>query len=225
MRLLAFAYLIVFAAFTAFAAGVALFGDPQAGNPVVRLELKPKRLVHTAERSTRSNRALQPLQTQPRHPRRAARRLPGNVVPPVADRSNSLSWPGSALVADPDLIETTPQGPLPRIANNGTMPMRAYAPPFVATNQPKIAIVISGLGISAKATTLALSNLPPGVTLAFAPYAGDVQHWVVEARKRGHEVLLEFPWSPTISRTAIRANTRCDRASRKIPTHRDWCGL
>jgi polysaccharide deacetylase 2 family uncharacterized protein YibQ len=38
--------------------------------------------------------------------------------------------------------------------------------------------------------------LPPGVTLAFAPYASDVQHWAGEARKAGHEVLLEVPMEP-----------------------------
>lgn len=195
VRLLAFAYLIVFAAFTALAACVALLGDPHAGNPIVRLELSPKRLVHTEERSTRSSSATTAPDTTLAPPP-GGTTLPGNVVPPVAGPQQQPVIAESALVANPDLIETTPQGPLPRIANNGTMPMRAYAPPFVATNQPKIAIVISGLGISAKATTLALSNLPPGVTLAFAPYAGDVQHWVVEARKRGHEVLLELPMEP-----------------------------
>ena len=56
--------------------------------------------------------------------------------------------------------------------------------------------MVSGLGISAKATTAALASLPPGVTLGFAPYAGDVQHWVNEARQFGHEVVLEVPMEP-----------------------------
>lgn len=192
VRLLAFAYLVVFAVFIALAAGVAFLGDPQAGNPIVRLEIKPKRLAPTAQRPARSlSTATAPDATLVPPP--GGTTLPGNVAPGPQQQPVIA---GSALVAIPDLIETTPQGPLPRIAENGTTPMRAYAPPFVAGSQPKIAIVISGLGISAKATTLALSNLPPGVTLAFAPYAGDVQHWVAEARTRGHEVLLEVPMEP-----------------------------
>ena len=102
---------------------------------------------------------------------------------------------GSALVADPALIENSPVGPLPRIGDDGEKPMAAYAAP-AAAGKFRIAIVVSGLGISAKATTGALASLPPGVTLAFAPYAGDVQHWVNEARQFGHEVLLEVPMEP-----------------------------
>jgi polysaccharide deacetylase 2 family uncharacterized protein YibQ len=56
--------------------------------------------------------------------------------------------------------------------------------------------VVRGLGISAQATQAALDNLPPAVTLAFAPYAHDVGRWVAQARKRGHEVLLEIPMEP-----------------------------
>jgi hypothetical protein len=74
--------------------------------------------------------------------------------------------------------------------------MRAYAAPVAVNGRPRIAIVISGLGISAKATAAALAALPPQVTLAFAPYASDVQTWVTQARQRGHEVLLEVPMEP-----------------------------
>jgi hypothetical protein len=74
--------------------------------------------------------------------------------------------------------------------------MNAYAPPVPNVQGPKIAIVVSGLGISARATAAALATLPSGITLAFAPYADDVQRWVSEARKRGHEVLLEVPMEP-----------------------------
>ena len=47
--------------------------------------------------------------------------------------------------------------------------------PAAAGAKFKIAIVVSGLGISASATKLALDSLPAGVTLGFAPYAGDVR--------------------------------------------------
>jgi uncharacterized protein len=108
---------------------------------------------------------------------------------------NKPIYAGRALMADPALIENSPQGPLPRIADDGRRPMTAYAAPAEA-GKFRIAIVVSGLGISAKATSAALASLPPGVTLGFAPYAGDVQSWVSQARQFGHEVLLEVPMEP-----------------------------
>jgi polysaccharide deacetylase 2 family uncharacterized protein YibQ len=62
-----------------------------------------------------------------------------------------------------------------------------------SSGRPRIAIVISGLGISALQTAAALESLPAEVTLAFAPYSSDVQRWVGEARKQGHEVLVQVP--------------------------------
>jgi polysaccharide deacetylase 2 family uncharacterized protein YibQ len=115
----------------------------------------------------------------------------GPAMPPVTKPVHA----GKALLADPALIENTPQGPLPRIADDGRTSMQAYAAP-AAAGKFRIAIVVRGLGISATATKAALDTLPPGVTLAFAPYARDVGHWVAQARARGHEVLLEVPMEP-----------------------------
>jgi polysaccharide deacetylase 2 family uncharacterized protein YibQ len=103
---------------------------------------------------------------------------------------------GSALVADPALVENTRLGPLPRIADDGRKPMTAYAASAPANAKFKIAIVVSGLGLSAAATRAALDALPAGVTLGFAPYARDVSEWAAQARGRGHGILLEVPMEP-----------------------------
>lgn len=113
-------------------------------------------------------------------------------VPAMIDKA---IFAGRALVADPALIENSPQGPLPRIADDGRKPMAVYAAPASA-GKFRIAIMVSGLGISAKATGAALATLPAGVTLGFVPYASDVQSWVFRARGNGHEVLLEVPMEP-----------------------------
>ena len=115
------------------------------------------------------------------------------LPPPVV--IDKAVFAGKALIADPALIENSPYGPLPRIADDGRKPMNAYAGP-AADGKLRIAILVSGLGTSAKATNAALTSLPAGVTLGFAPYAGDVQHWVNQARQFGHEVLLEIPMEP-----------------------------
>ncbi len=192
VRVLAFAYLAVFTAVVALAAGVAIFGDPHAGDPVVRLELKKTRTMRAAAQLPSSASAVPPAQTATATPPDVTA-LPGDTTQPIPQQPIMT---GRALIADPALIEKTPQGPLPRIASNGLTPMKAYAPTVSVNGQPRIAIIIGGLGISAKVTSYALATLPPGVTLAFAPYAGDVQHWVSEARSRGHEVLLEIPMEP-----------------------------
>lgn len=103
---------------------------------------------------------------------------------------------GGTNVANPAVLEKTPQGYMPRVAENGLTPMRAYAGAVPSSTRPKIAIVIGGLGLSARSTKAAIDHLPPGVTLAFAPYAADVQNWVTLARQRGHEVLLQVPMEP-----------------------------
>lgn len=123
----------------------------------------------------------------------SAQAVAAPAAPPVAIDKVILA--GRALIADPALIENSPQGPLPRIADDGRKPMTAYAAPALG-GKFQIAIVVSGLGLSAKATAAALAALPSGVSFAFAPYAGDVQHWVSQARQAGHEALLEVPMEP-----------------------------
>jgi len=101
------------------------------------------------------------------------------------------------LVADPALIEESPLGPLPKIAADGRTPRDAYGRASdKADTRPRVAIVLLGVGISNSNTTLAISRLPPGITLAFPPFGGNMQNWVDQARGKGHEVLLEVPMEP-----------------------------
>jgi len=56
--------------------------------------------------------------------------------------------------------------------------------------------VIGGLGISQSSTQAAVQKLPPSVTLAFAPYGNSLKRWMQDARKKGHELLLQLPMEP-----------------------------
>ncbi len=104
--------------------------------------------------------------------------------------------------SDPALTEAGPKGPLPRIAADGRRPSKVYARPagldpvIESPDQPRIAILVSGLGISASGTLDAINNLPGQVSLAFAPYGSDLQNWVARARRNGHEVLMQIPMEP-----------------------------
>jgi polysaccharide deacetylase 2 family uncharacterized protein YibQ len=198
---LALAYLTLFAVLVAGGTAITFLGNPHAGDPVVVMDLpraaprpvkaKPKPPLPPPPAAT----AAAPV-AQTALPNESALPAEAISVPPVPKNLTKAVYAGRALIADPALIENTPGGPLPRIATDGTTPMRAYAPVVVSDGRPRIAIVIAGLGISAKATDAALKGLPAGVTLAFAPYDGDVQRWASQARAQGHEVLLEVPMEP-----------------------------
>jgi polysaccharide deacetylase 2 family uncharacterized protein YibQ len=128
------------------AATITLLG--RGHGALARLELSPPAQIRAAQPVLRSAAA------------------PDTPMPAVT----RVQRAGSALIADPALIENTPLGPLPRIADDGRKPMTAYGAP-AAAGKLKIAIVMMGLGLSAKATETA-------------------------ARARGHEVLLEVPMEP-----------------------------
>jgi uncharacterized protein len=102
---------------------------------------------------------------------------------------------------DPRLTEPSRHGLLPRIAQDGTRPSEAFARPVKPAangkgNGPRVAIVVGGLGIGANTTADALRKLPGPVTLAFAPYGGDLERQVARARETGHEVMLQVPMEP-----------------------------
>jgi uncharacterized protein len=110
--------------------------------------------------------------------------------------THAPSAPARKAAAGDGLTENSAQGSLPRIADDGRTPMQVYGGKMPRIDGSRVAIVIGGLGISAKMTQGALASLPAEVTLSFSPYVGDVQHWASEARKRGHEVLIEIPMEP-----------------------------
>jgi hypothetical protein len=102
--------------------------------------------------------------------------------------------------ADQRFADASPHGAIPKIALDGTRPSEAFAQPVKALagrpNAPRIAIVVTGLGISASGTRDALARLPGPVTLAFAPYGADLERLAARARDGGHELLLQVPMEP-----------------------------
>ncbi|MDA7948496.1 MAG: divergent polysaccharide deacetylase family protein [Hyphomicrobiaceae bacterium] len=100
------------------------------------------------------------------------------------------------------VVETSRYGPLPKIASDGRRPSEVYARPINGSagsgaGQPaRIAVLITGLGLSDIATTQAIDSLPGPVTLAFGPYGRNLDGWVRKARDLGHEVMLQVPLEP-----------------------------
>lgn len=104
-----------------------------------------------------------------------------------------------AHLPDPELIERGATGVIPRKSPDGLRPMDVYSrQPDTEGNfgVARVVLVIGGLGISQTSTQEAIQNLPPNVTLAFAPYGNSLSRWMQQARKSGHELLLQVPMEP-----------------------------
>lgn len=107
-------------------------------------------------------------------------------------------YPSGLLMApDPDLADITPFGPLPKVSADGRQPWRAYARPYdEPADRPRIAIVLTNMGLHETMTAKAAELLPPAITFAFSPYAPNLATQVEYVRRIGHEVLLQIPLEP-----------------------------
>jgi polysaccharide deacetylase 2 family uncharacterized protein YibQ len=104
---------------------------------------------------------------------------------------------GLALAPDERFVEKLGPLMLPRIAADGARPWRHYARPAPAADaRPRVAVLVTGLGLNERATGEAVERLPAGVTLALNPYGLNLQAQADRARADGHEVMLQLPMEP-----------------------------
>ncbi|MAQ79099.1 MAG: hypothetical protein CMM19_08080 [Rhodospirillaceae bacterium] len=97
----------------------------------------------------------------------------------------------------PHITEETEDGPLPIIAADGRQPWLEYSRGFKrADRKPRIALIVTNLGLSATYTKAALKLLPEDITLSFSHVAPRLKSWIREARQKGHEVLMDIPMEP-----------------------------
>ena len=177
--------------------------DPTLGEPVVHLRIEP----------------LEPLATASTGPVDAPSPVPDDTedgaidlatLPGAAGDELALTETAAAAVVAPMIrltpapakgfVESAPAGPLPKRAGDGRRPFDVYARPVhrnvLNASQPKIAILLGGMGLNTEMTKRAIRVLPEEVTFAFAPYGGSLQNSIDEARSRGHEVMLQLPMEP-----------------------------
>jgi polysaccharide deacetylase 2 family uncharacterized protein YibQ len=77
---------------------------------------------------------------------------------------------------------------------SGSAAWMRFARPFEPGDiRPRIALVVTDLGLSQGITDQAIHYLPGAVTLAFNPFADNLAKWVEQARRAGHEVLINLP--------------------------------
>ena len=106
----------------------------------------------------------------------------------------------SVLKTAREEAQNSPDGPLPRISDNGRKPFDVYSqvtPLAVSTSaRPKITILLGGMGLNARLTDRAIKELPGDISFGFAPYGDNLQEQVNRARGRGHEIMLQVPMEP-----------------------------
>jgi len=131
------------------------------------------------------------------------RSLAASVGPdPAADASAETGSIPLPPVPIAGLVEDSQYGPLPKVAADGTRPLEAYARPsryaaIAATSAPaRVAVLISGMGVSDAATGDAIKGLPAPISVAYGAYGRNLQDGVTKARAAGHEVLLQVPLEP-----------------------------
>ncbi|ENN84266.1 hypothetical protein RHSP_76585 [Rhizobium freirei PRF 81] len=116
---------------------------------------------------------------------------------PVLINANQVGQdPRMAATPNDSLLEDSPFGKLPITGPSGLRPMDQYARPWSGARGIRVAIVVSGLGLSQTGTQRAIEKLPEEITLAFAVSGNSLQRWMQDARRGGHEVLIQVPFEP-----------------------------
>lgn len=118
----------------------------------------------------------------------------GSII--VRDPAQLNQTAALAHVPRPELLEKDGERRLPRRAEDGTRPFDAYARSWSGAAGPRIAIIITGLGLSQTGTQSAIQKLPGEVSLAFASEGNSIDRWMQAARRDGHEILLQVPMEP-----------------------------
>lgn len=138
--------------------------------------------------------------------------MPEPAPPPTAQQAaDSAAPPPATMKTDstaPAALPGTAPGPneIPENPQQARLPPNLLTPPSdqppwqyfgqpfdETTRKPRIAVVITGLGLSNAATLAAIKQLPPAVTLSFTPYTRQLEKWIALARASKHEVMIDLP--------------------------------
>lgn len=85
----------------------------------------------------------------------------------------------------------------PALGPDGLIAWKEYARPFSGNeDSPRIAILITDIGLNSRSSTAAINTLPGQVDLALSPYGRNLQSWMDKARAKGHEGFLMLPTEP-----------------------------
>tara|TARA_B100001939_G_scaffold347147_1_gene367863 strand:+ start:555 stop:1838 length:1284 start_codon:yes stop_codon:yes gene_type:complete len=135
-------------------------------------------------------------------PVRDNRAAPAPQPPPTVQNSADTAMPYTremslAPAPDPGLVIDGPHGPLPVLGPDGKVAWKEYARPHEELSAaPRIAILVTGIGLNSRRSEKAIRDLPGEMALALSPYGRNLQDWADRARQAGHELFLMLPMEP-----------------------------
>jgi polysaccharide deacetylase 2 family uncharacterized protein YibQ len=116
---------------------------------------------------------------------------PGVLPPPEPEY-------GSLEPVSPDLMEESPHGYVPKIAEDGREPWRHYAGRYRNPDKrPRIAVVFMNMGLTRVAAEATIGKMPAAIAFAFQPYARETERYMDTARAQGHEAFIQIPLEPS----------------------------
>lgn len=177
---------------------VLVVDDPDGGRPVAEVEVAP---------ATPSSEFADPLtlDVAEEMARNAEADAAEVLEPDAAEAEEILEIAGLPVGDDvfgalPDMVEDSPHGAVPQLGPQGQRAADIYARASIDANaaagRPRVAMLVTGLGLADQSTRDAIDTLPDNVTLAFAPYGDGVAELASAARQGGHEIMLQVPMEP-----------------------------
>jgi hypothetical protein len=124
-------------------------------------------------------------------------------LPLAAILAAGAAWLQIEYGRDPIFAIVPPQGPggaehlAPGLGAPPGSEAQKNADDLRQDSRPRIAIIVTGLGLDRALAAKVIAETPPEVTLAFTPYADDGPALIEQARARGHEVLVAVPLEPS----------------------------
>jgi polysaccharide deacetylase 2 family uncharacterized protein YibQ len=189
--LLVIAWAMTLSSFAGAVAWVLLTGDPGYANgapPKVTMSLNSFHVADPLPNESATVDSEPPISDGP---------AASSAKTPAPGGETQLAAAGLHPHPDPLLIEKSDLGLLPIVGKDGRLPWRVYARPFNSVDsRPRIAVIVTGLGVSENATKSALDSLPGPVTLSFAPFTKNLPDWIDKSRAAGHEVMIDLPLEP-----------------------------
>lgn len=188
-------------------AALAIFG----GSTAIALRERPYRAPHQAVVSAPVETATETSRAEPRQSLLRPANPPQDGPSIIRVNPPTTGGPGVIVVRDPSavnqnalvahlpdraLVEDSEYGPLPIRAADGRRPFDVYKRPWSGARGARVAIVVGGLAVSQTGTQAAIEKLPAEVTLAFASGGNSIDRWMQDARRKGHEILMQIPLEP-----------------------------
>ena len=173
-------------------AGVLLWamlnGTPLAGEPTALLQIKQQKNKQLSDNTVLAQ---------------GSKAFSGGRIEVMLDvsrkgQSGDLRPEKSKGPAGSGLLEDSPFGKLPKRADDGRTPAMVYAKRQVGRRDtlPRIAILITGLGLNQRLSQQAIRKLPAKVTLGFSAYGRRLPKLASQAQRFGHEYILQVPMEP-----------------------------